>query len=323
MAHPQVFGGPVAPPSVSLADPYASALEHDSEARKGRLAPVVVVFAGKGGCAKTTTSLYLAHRASQVGGLKVAVVDLSRGQGDIRHYLRVNQASLPSVYDAALSGDPKRAISSPETVNKARRPGMAEIDFGVALAPSDTQGDPSFVTAEVYASVVTEARQIADLVIVDTQILESHDTSGLINGVAVPLLHSTGGWGLGLSDASVPGVQNLIRRYRALDAARVGPTRLMSGFARIPIDTQFDEQGVVELLSGYAHFVGTVHVSAEVEAASGLGRFPSEPELDLLADRVLARVTGIAAFSPDRSGGRGGGRLGLFGRRKRGPRGAK
>jgi len=274
------------------------------------------VFAGKGGCAKTSTSLYLAHRAAQVGGLKVAVVDLSRGQGDIRHYLRVNQASLPSVYDAALSGDPTRAISSPAAVNKARRPGMAEVDFGVALAPSDTQGDPRFVTSEVYARVVTEARSMADLVVVDTQILESHDTSGLIGGVVVPLLQSTGGWGLGLSDASVPGVQNLIRRYRALDAARVGPARLMSGFARIPFDSQFDEDGVVELLSSYAHFVGTVHVSAEVEAASGLGRFPSEPELDLVADRVLARVTGVAAFAAERETAKRGGRRGLFGRRR-------
>jgi Mrp family chromosome partitioning ATPase len=56
---------PQTPAPASVADPYASALNHDSEAHKGRLAPVVVVFAGKGGCAKTSTSLYLARSRSR------------------------------------------------------------------------------------------------------------------------------------------------------------------------------------------------------------------------------------------------------------------
>ena len=216
-----------------------------------------------------------------------------------------------------------RAISSPEAINAARKPGLPEVPFAVALAPSDTQGDPGFVTSEIYRDVIAAARARADLVVVDTQIIESHDTSGLIEGVVVPLLGSVGGWGVGLFDASTPGLQNLVRRYRSLDAAGVGPSRLMAAFTRVPPDSRLDIEAITGVVSRYAHFVGTVHESLAISGAHEMGRFPDDDELDELVDRVLARVTGITAFDPDRDAGRGrrgdGGRprRGLFVRRRR------
>jgi hypothetical protein len=273
-------------------------------ANRARLAPVIVSFAAKGGVSKSTTAIQIARRAALVGGLRVVLVDLSRGQGDVPHYLRVGQATLPSLYDAALSGNPIRAFSAPEAINAARKPGLPEVDFAVALAPSDTQGDPRFVTSEVYQGVISAARERADLVVVDTQIVESHDTSGLIRDVVTPLLSSVGGWGIGLSDASNAGLQNLVRRFRSFDATGVGPSRLMVAFSRIPYDSQIDEESVAGVVSRYAHYVGMVHVSDEVSGAYEVGRFPSDPELDVVVDRVLARVTGIAAFDPDVESGK-------------------
>ncbi|EQD50517.1 hypothetical protein B1A_13417, partial [mine drainage metagenome] len=69
--------------------------------RRGK---VVAVFAGKGGVGKSTSMLSLAERAATVvPGLRVITIDANRGQGDLRTFLKLDDAGLPSIYDAAVS----------------------------------------------------------------------------------------------------------------------------------------------------------------------------------------------------------------------------
>lgn len=104
------------------------------------LAPVVIVFAAKGGVGKTSFSLTLAERAVGVGALsRVVVVDGNRGQGDVRKYLRLSSANLPTMYDAALSGNPKQAIIGPRYLQQHRDPRLPDLGFGVVMAPRNGQ----------------------------------------------------------------------------------------------------------------------------------------------------------------------------------------
>jgi len=104
---------------VPVADPYTSTDAtdmfsadprdvHGSAPRRShtQLAPMIISLAAKGGVGKTSSATFLAQRAAEIGGLKVVLIDMNRGQGDIRKFFRLIGAPLPSVYDAALRGDP-------------------------------------------------------------------------------------------------------------------------------------------------------------------------------------------------------------------------
>jgi intein/homing endonuclease len=248
----------------------------------------------------STAALALAQQAA-AAGLKAVVVDANRGQGDLRKYLRVGQAYLPSVVDAAVSGDPERAITSPERLAATRPSGLPALAFGVVLAPTDAQADPALVTPDVYRSVVRAVRGAADLVVVDTQIVEAADTSGMVERFLVPELLA-GAWGLGLSDTSV-GVDNLLRRLYMLSARGVGPERLMVALNRVEAQSGLNQEAMVRLMQPYATWMGAVGMDPAVATAFESGAIPASPELAALLDRVLARVTGLSAFAPEQKGG--------------------
>ncbi len=84
----------------------------------------------------------------------------------------------------------------------------------------------------MYRRVIDYARANADLVVIDTQIVEAFDTSGLVDGLVVPLL-SEGAWGLGVADQSAAGFDNLARRLFHFAEAGVNSFRLMVAFNRL------------------------------------------------------------------------------------------
>ena len=103
-----------------------------------RRGDVLFVFSGKGGVGKTSVALALAERAGS--HLRVVLVDANRGQGDIRTYLRLGRSTLPTIWAAAATGDPARAIVPPEKLFAARHRQLQELHFAVVMAP---QGDPT------------------------------------------------------------------------------------------------------------------------------------------------------------------------------------
>jgi MinD-like ATPase involved in chromosome partitioning or flagellar assembly len=260
--------------------------------------PVIVVFAGKGGVGKTTTAIAIGERAASSGVRRVVVVDANRGQGDARTHLRVSRP-LPSIYDAAISGDIGRALIGPQRLHDART-GLEELHIGVILAPTSDQADPSIVTTEVYRAAVEHARSIADLVVVDTQIVEATDTSGLIDGLVVPLLNGDG-WGVGITDSSMAGVSNLVLRLRAFQARGVSTARILVALNRMSPESGIDPSAIEEMMSKFGSWAGAVRENPEISKGVESGRIgigsDSTTEWEAMLDRVLYRVTGLDAFA--------------------------
>jgi MinD-like ATPase involved in chromosome partitioning or flagellar assembly len=270
-----------------------------------RRAKVVCVFAGKGGVGKSTSMLSLAERAATVvPGLRVIAIDANRGQGDMRTFLKLDDAGLPSIYDVAVSRNPdvlRDVLINPKRLSNYRTD-HTPLHVGVILSPEKDQSDPSVVTSQVYARAIEYARTIADLVLIDTQIVESFDTSGLIDDVIVPLLLD-GAWGLGLSDSSTPGVQNLMWVLSNFVERGVSTSRLMVALNKVAPDSLIDAGAMSQYVRRYATWMGVAATDPLIERALNLGEMPGSsgvgetPEFTALLDRVLHYVTGIAAFS--------------------------
>ena len=259
---------------------------------------VIVVFGAKGGIGKSNTVIGLAERAATVvarpadNPFKVIAIDANRGQGDIRTYLHLR--SVPSIYDAAKSGRATASILTPTKLNGVRI-GKTELHFGLVLAPTGDQADPSVVTSSVYAEVIEEARSLADLVIIDTQIKEHHDTTGLFDDVIIPLLRG-GAWGLGLTNSVTASYENLKGALNKLQADQVPKNRLMFAINNADPLGGIDPDQVKDLLSHLASWVGVAVSEPTVAAAANLGEVPGAtgdaPEFVALLDNVIGRVLG-------------------------------
>jgi len=271
--------------------------EPSSIPRGVKLGAELICWAGKGGVGKSTIALSLGAIAAEMG-LRTVVVDANRGQGDLRKYLRVNQAYLPSVVDAAASGDPTRAITSPERLAAARPAGLPTVPFSMAFAPNDSQMDPALVTPAVYRDVVGAVRTIADIVIVDTQIIEAADIGGMIDDFVVPELLA-GAWGLGISDLSV-GADNLLRRLYMLTAKGANPERLMVMLNRTEPTSNFNMDAFISLVQPKALWMGAVEAEHNVTTAFERGDIARSPQLDKVLGQVLHKVTGVMPITRER-----------------------
>jgi Mrp family chromosome partitioning ATPase len=144
------------PGLVSAESVFVASARHDP---KARLCPVLIVFAGKGGVGKSTTALSLAERAAiMIPNFRVVVVDMNRGQGDLRTFLKLTESRLPSVYDAAISRDIEvydDIIVTPKRLSVHRK-GRADLHFGIVLAPTRDQVDPSSSTLRSTPPLLSE-----------------------------------------------------------------------------------------------------------------------------------------------------------------------
>jgi len=293
-------------------DPYAT--------RKRRKGELLIPYARKGGVGKTTMSLALAHRAAS-RGLRVVLIDGNRGQSDLRVILRLTQRNLPSIYDAAVTNDPKRAILSPEMINHGRSENLDPVHFAFVSAPPASElADPTVVTADLYRQVVEAARRVADLVVFDTQIIESHDTTGIIDGLVVPELQA-GAWGLGLSDLAIGGIKHLADYNDSLIKKRgIKQDRLLIAINRIFPDSTYNSEVMRANLGTVGVFLGGVSVDQHVTDQMNLGHIPGDGSVfDEILNAVLHRVTGRDEFTTTmrhHTNASGGGKkkFGLFGK---------
>jgi Mrp family chromosome partitioning ATPase len=283
--------------------------EVDPSILNGITATVVISNAGKGGVGKTASALALAQRASQAG-MRVALVDMNRGQGDVRKYLRLDSPSLPSIYNAAISGRSEDALLTPEQVTGARHPKLSKILFAVVLAPPPELANPEQVTATVYAQVIGMLGKKVDLVIVDTQITESVDTSGLIDHLVIPALIN-GAWGYGITDMSKPGLDNLLARTKDFVTRGVSRDRLLLTVNKAAGFDPADQQAIQKLFSPYATFIGAAGDDIGFANSMNLGEIDAaNPTIAPVIDAALFRITGRSEFAPRKAG------RGIFGRRR-------
>ena len=301
VATPAPWEGYTVPPVAPLRPPVVViapvGVETTYSPTLGRnLAPVVFTAAGKGGVGKTSIALALAQRAAIVGGLKVVLIDANRGQGDLRIYLGLNKAGLPTVYDAVTTGDPAAAIVTPDRLNANRPAGAEQLGIALVQAPPYGLADPTTITAALYHDVITAARSRADLVVIDTQIVEGSER-GMFDDLIIPMLASHA-YALGIADLSKPGVDNLVTHLKEFIAQGVPTSRLMTMLNRVPETTEFDLQKTSDALSRYGQFLASIPADPDVHSAMAYGTsIQDNPVLSPLLDRVLMRVTGNPVFA--------------------------
>ena len=299
--------------------------------KTGGFPPVVVVTSAKGGVGKTTLAITLAERAASLAGNtvdKIILVDVSRGQADVRKYLRVGRSDLPDVHDIASGVPPERVIVSP-TALAAARAGYPAPHFGVVLAPRPLDADPEVVTTDVYRSVIDAARHVAGpggLVVLDIQIAEAFDTSGLYADLVLPMLADPreNTWLLGVTDTSTTGASNLIERFSRFAELGAARTRMLTIVNKVPDDTVLDIAAMTSFLAAKARVVGSIPEDGDIDAATKTGHFSdARPDVAAPLDAVLHTVTGNAIFDaeshPERyARGRPAARPGLLSRFRRG-----
>jgi cellulose biosynthesis protein BcsQ len=119
----------------------------------------LAVLSGKGGCGKTTTCVCLAAAACS-SGMRVALIDLDHGAGSSmalgvpRAHRTVIDALLTAQVDIALVSSPVYAASGSSPV--LLLPGTKDI----ATFP---------ITTAALGELVTQCKQVADLVLIDTE----------------------------------------------------------------------------------------------------------------------------------------------------------
>ncbi|KQP63016.1 hypothetical protein ASF47_18565 [Nocardioides sp. Leaf285] len=285
-------------------------------------AEVVVVYAGKGGVGKTSTSIGLAEAASSAG-LRVILIDGNMGQGDIRIFLRIGMAALPSIYNYAVAGDLRQTLIDPATLNDARDVKQDPLRFALIQAPPPHLTDPSVVTPEVYLRLVQEARQHCDLVIVDTQIIEPRAKEDpMVTGFVNPLLRA-GAWSVGISDLSTPGISNLRSRLKKTTAMQVPVERRMTMMNRVDPSTPFNADGLASALGEHSLYLGVVYDDAEISESMNQGRSPgSFPAISAMLNAILGTVQpewapALEARRASAPKAKAPAKRGLFGRRRR------
>lgn len=262
---------------------------------------LLVVYGGKGGIGKSTLALCLAQAAAETGGLSVCLIDANRGQGDLGLYMRVRKSDLPSIYDAVTIGDLPSAIIPPDQINTARHGAGDQIAFWFVQAPRPQRdGDISLEVAAVrpehYAEMITLARKRFDLVVVDTQITEAMDTSGLIDHAVGPAL-SRGGYALGMAELSTPGIENLLTSMTNLQQLGADPARMMTIANNISPDVR-DYGKIPHLLGQHSRWKGVIHHDQRIYDDMVSRRIPhAVPPMRAVTTDVLETMTGMVEFA--------------------------
>lgn len=263
------------------------------------LAPVAFVISGKGGVGKSGTALQLGNEAAAISReagspLRVTVIDGNRGQGDLRGYLWIpDDAVLPTIYDAIAKG-PEAALVTPNQYGPYRQKHQLAVpDFAIVLTPPPQFATPTHTPASVYLDVITYAREVSDLVIVDTQVLEAQKTDLWLHAF-LPILLGPGAWLLALANETAPALNNLRNRLTEL----VGDHG-MSKAHTLLMATMFSEFAdedhlrFAHKLGSLGQVVGATANDPEIREAFNTGRIDTRFEATAPALRiVLNHVTG-------------------------------
>ncbi|MCU6481286.1 AAA family ATPase [Arthrobacter sp. A2-55] len=261
------------------------------------LAALAIVHAGKGGVGKSTTSIQLARFAA-AAGLRVILIDGNSGQGDLRTIMRLNRTNLPTIFDAGI-GSLRSAVLTPDVINQNREDNLGHVNFAFVAAPPDDINDTSVVTNDLYLDMISYCRRNADLVVLDTQIIENVDRTGVVGRIIVPaLVHDA--WGIGVTDLSNTGLNNLNDRLQKFALEGVPVDRMMTMINMVePSQMDFAVQ-TSDYFAGLGTFLGAVERDPEIKSDMNAGRFNlSNPDIETVLRKALLRITGNEAFRAD------------------------
>lgn len=266
----------------------------------GPRATIVASFAGKGGVTKTTSALILAKKAADAR-LRTVVIDMDKGQDNIAAYMRLRSASIPTIFDAVAAGRPEAALVTPDAYGKHRHEAAGRLDFAVVFGPGNEHASnhPS-LTSDVYRQVIDYAAANADLVILDTQILKAdRSASRLFYDVVAPLLVEEA-WGVGITDQSRAGLEDLENRLKELQKNEgLTRDRMLIMAANTTGFNQTQAESFSRRFRSYGDFVGATSADDAFKAQLNVGRIDSDsPAVSATMDAILLRVTGNEAFAP-------------------------
>lgn len=270
---------------------------------QGRLGHVIICTARNGGVSKSTTSTVLAQYAGDHGpdGWRVALVDYNIGQADVRGYLSLGRAPIPTIVDAGRTGGATDVLVPPPTLNTYRK-GRPPLSFAlVAGTPSTiTREEVELVTPTLMRDVIADLRTRADLVVIDTETIDEPDQTGYWEGVFLPLIRE-GAWLLMISSSSTESVRNmrdwLTHRQQEGQLTR---DRVMLMFNRVPDGSIDAINEIAARMSNLGHHIGTMAEDEEIDYTQKAGEVPSEVDTYApVAAAILRHVTGRPEFDPD------------------------
>jgi len=267
---------------------------------------VIACTAAKGGVLKTTMSRLLAQYAG-AQGLKVVLIDANGGQDGQRKMMRVGDR-LPSAYDYAVGATNwQSTICMPEEINASRPDALAPVSFATIFAPPSDVADHDIVTPDVYADLTRHAASVADVVIVDTQMIEApamRDPSSFARGYLVPILtEAPNRWLLSLFDNNKEAFENLIGNGTSTgvlaDFIDLGVPRSNSLILAtlVPESVTFDDAEFAPATAAYGRFLGHTTASASLSGSlnAGLNDY-TDPAIASALRAVLRTATGLPQF---------------------------
>lgn len=276
--------------------PSASTTTIRATAPSGPRAPLLIVYAGKGGVGKTSQTIMAAKTAADAG-LRVVLIDGNRGQADIGTFLRLPKAGLATIYSAVRSSDPADAILLPTVYNRHRPPVSEPLDFAVVLGPPAEHAHPSNVSAAAYAAVIDYARATADLVILDTQIAEAHRTD-LYDDLIIPAMRS-GAWSVAIVNESRAGADNLFDRLVEFSEFGVSSDHSMILASMYEEFVDFDRTAIERKYGAYGTFIGSAGLDQRIKDEMNQGNFlTTSRAIAPATNAILYRVTGDERFAP-------------------------
>ncbi len=275
-------------------------LEPVQQTPTGPRATIVASFAGKGGVTKTTSALLLAKKAADARK-RVVVIDMDKGQDNVAAYMRLRNANVPTIFDAVAAGRPQAALVTPDQYGKYRHEAAGRLDFAVVFGPGNEHASnhPS-LTSDVYRQVIDFAAANSDLVILDTQILKAdRSASRLFYDVVAPLLVQEA-WGVGITDQSRAGLEDLENRLKELQKNEgLTRERMLIMAANTSGFNQTQAESFSRRFRSYGDFIGATSADDAFKAQLNVGRIDADsPAVSATMDAILHRITGDAAFAP-------------------------
>lgn len=285
-------------------------------------ANLIIVTSAKGGAGKTTTARLLAQCAA-TQGLRTVLIDGNGGQSGQRKMMRVTDTT-PTIYDYAVGATTERdTIITPEQTATTRPHHLDPVRYATVFAPPGSVADHNIVTPDVYTRIVNYARTIADLVIVDTQMIEAPDMRNPHSfAVAFTTHHvrDNNGWLLALFDNNKEAYENLLGTHTEpgiladIHNQGVPPNRILLLATNIKENVEFDDAQFATNTTGWGTFVGHTTANTTMEGALNAGNLPYDnPTVSTALHTVLHHVTNHPIFQHPTPA-----RRGLFARKRSG-----
>ena len=275
-----------------------------SASRAQSHAPIIVVGARKGGVGKTSTSLGIAQRGAECG-LKVVLVDANMGQGgSVSVRLRIHKAgNLPTIYDAAMSNNPRRSFIMPEEVNEVRNQldNLDDVAFSLVQAPTSQTSSREIVTNAAYLEVIRYAQRHADLVVVDTQIIEAeaHRPDSLFWDKLVPLIRNNEAWLVCVTEDDRESVKNTLETCRELSEGKQIPRSHILTIFNLFDPGIVNTKSANRTLKAHSVPVGIIDRIDSIKKRFSAGYTPTSiPEFIPVLNNVLRHVTGDSQMFP-------------------------